>query len=249
MLPNLRMNMFGESADRPLTERIANGSPFNAQTIPAEFSPLPAMVRPDPVGHLLGGPKPASVQDAAATITKLLLDSEASQERDNLLRAWFDLSPRIEAFLAEIKAQHMAALRRQIAELTPLCRASLDRWRALRTERNAMEGQGHALEERRGETQLKLRVALESKPDDEGFPTDDEIAQWNKSVARAKAADERVAEQQSELLEFLASKDEAMRVESAQLRELKRRREDCRDELEGRPRKGPFGLQEMPSGS
>lgn len=247
MLPNLKMNVFGAGADRPLSERLATGSAFSAQTIPAEFDPLPTMVRPDPVGHLLGsGHKPASVQDAVGTITKGLLDAEASQERDALLREWFSLAPRIEEFITQAKEKHRAALRRQIAELTPQCRASLDRWRVLRQERNAMEGHGHALKEKRSETQLKLRVALESRPDDDSFPTDDEIAQWNRSVARARAADERVAAQQAELQEFLATKNEAMRVEAAQLRELKRRREDCRDELEGRPRKGPFGLQEMP---
>jgi hypothetical protein len=233
--------MIGPNADRPLIEQIEH-SRYSAQTIPADFLPLPPIERPDPVGNLLGAPKPPSGTEAMGTITKMLLDVEQSTERDALIREWFALSARVQKFLAEAKDKHKADLKRQIAELTPQCRASLDRLNALRNEGAGMESRMHALQERYGAANLKLRVATASKPDEETFPTEEELAEWRASVAKARSGVEREAGPRAALQQLIDRNLMERRGEAARLTELKQRRAALRDELEGRTRKGPFGL-------
>jgi hypothetical protein len=243
-----RLVMFGPNADGPSTGRIATGfdsaAPTFSQAIPANFEPLAPLDRPDPVGTLLGAPKPATVKESLAAVTRMLMDVAAAEPgRDALLREWLDLSVRVELFIAAGKEKRRGQLRLQIAELTPLCRASLDRLGELRVERGGLESQVHLLEELRAKANSNLRTAIDSRPDDDTFPTDGELAAWNKSVEKATAAVAREAEQQTKLQEHIERHDAKVRSETARLAELKRRREDCRAELEGRQRRGPFGLQ------
>lgn len=237
-----RLNMFGPEADRPVTGRIATTPKFS-QTIPAEFLPLPSIERPDPVGHLLDVPKQPSVKDSVEAITNMLLSTEASEERNALVLELDELAKRMKAFLETANAKRRAELRKQVTELTAQCRASLERLNALRLERGELESRVHALEERIGTANRRLRVAMRSKPDDDTFPTEAELAQWNANVEKARAAVERESEPQAALQERIDRNDAERRAVGKQLTELKQRRENCRAELEGRPRKGPFGLR------
>lgn len=242
-----RYTMFGPSADRPLTERLARSRTENnfAQTISAEFMPAPPTESPALVDHLLDSPPPPSAKAAIGTLTTMLLDVAESPQRDTLAREWMGVAQQIETFLAAARQQRTDELQRQIAELTPQCRAALDKLRTLLVERGALESQAHVLEEQRSKANLDLRVAFESKPDDEEFPSDAELASWDRSVKKAQAAVVREEQRQSELLEVVAKHDVLVRTERLRLADLKRRRTDARDELAGRPRKGPFGLQEF----
>lgn len=242
-----RYRMFGPSADRPLTERLARSRTENnfVQTIPAEFRPAPPIETPALVDHLLDSPPPPSAKAAIGTLTTMLLDVAATPARDALAREWWGLAERIETFLAAARQQRTDELRQQIAELTPQCRAALDKVRTILAERGALESQSHVLEEHRGKANLDLRIAVESKPDDEQFPSDAELASWARSVEKAQSAVAREEQRQSDLQERIAKYDVLVRTERLRLADLKRRREDARDELAGRPRKGPFGLQEF----
>jgi predicted nucleic acid-binding Zn-ribbon protein len=245
MLPKLNI------ADGPLSGRITEGFDsvpdfvppgFNAQTVPVEFIPLPAIQHPDPVGNFMGVPRPASVKDTLGAVTKMLMDVEASEARDGLMREWMGLSEKVTAFLAEAQRNRVEALKRHLAELNPLCRASLDRLRMLQDERRGMDGQMHALEEPLGQANLKYRVAVAEKPSDDAFPTETEIAEWQDRVAKAQAAVDRAAGRVVVLREHMARKDFEVRTEAARLADLKRRREDTKAQLEGRERRGPFGM-------
>lgn len=237
-----RYNMIGPNADRPLIERIERAASFS-QTIPAEFVPLPPLENPDPVGNTLGAPKAPGPQKALEVVAKMLIDSPQSPERDALIHEWFAMSERVEQFLAEAKEKRKADLNRQIAELTPLCRASLDRIQALRAEAGGLRNRMNAQKERYSAANVKLRVAMGNKPDDESFPTEEELAAWDASVAKVRAAAEREAESKAALQQLIDSKAMEIQLEEQRLTELKQRRTDCKDELAGRQRKGAFGLQ------
>ena len=236
-----RLTMF----DGPLTGRISpfGGTPRFSQIIPDGPAPLPTLDNPDPVGHLLDVPKPQSIKDALGALTKMLLGADDSLQRDDLLREWTALAGRIEAHLTHAKEKHNAGLRQQVAELTPQCRASFDRLRALRTERGGLDSRMHVQQEQLGQARVKLTVAINNKPEDDTFPTDEEIADWRGRVARAQTAVDRETERWAQLQERIDKNEAERRAASGRLTELKQRREDCKAELEGRPRRGPFGLQ------
>ena len=236
-----RMTMFGPNADRPLIERIRRD--FQPQTVPIEFVPLPPLDRPDPVGHLMDRPKPPGVKDAVATVSNLLLNAEACEERNDLLREWGELSARIETFLVAAKEKHSAELRRQIDELNVQGRASRDRLSLLTAERGRLDSRMNVLQEQIGKAEVKLRTTVASKPDDDLFPTEDELKEWRRSVDSARVAVEREAEPRAELQELIDQNAAQRRAEAARLKEIKERRENLRAALAGRPHAGPFGLQ------
>ncbi len=237
-----RLNMYGPNRDRPLINRITESS-FTGQTIPAEFEPLPSLEEPDPVGSLMDVPRAPGVKQVITAVTNMLSDLEEGEERNAVLRQWLTIAERVEAVVVQTRERHREQLRQQIADLTPQCRAALDRVRELTEEGRSLLGQLHMHDERVSAARLKLREAERNKPPDENFPTEDEMAKWSAEMQRCRTALTRVQEPRDALREQIQRNDALRLGEQARLNELKRQREDARAELAGRPRSGPFGLR------
>lgn len=110
-------------------------------------------------------------------------------------------------------------------------------------EAQRLEGQLHAQDERVGTGRLKLAEAEAKQPDDETFPTEEELVAWRADVQRCRAVLTRAEGPHVALMEAIHRNAASRRATQARLDDLKQRRKNARAELAGQPRQGPLGLQ------
>lgn len=246
--------MFGRLSmqDGPITGRInpfGRASRFGAIVPPAD-EPLPVMPEASPVSRALEPPfRAPTVPEALQAIRVALVNLEgASQERDALLSDVIGIGDRIEALLSATKEQRRAHLSEQLTQVIAAGRACLVELNQARAEVSRLQALWNGQESSASAARAKLQALRNTRPNDDQWPTEAEIASWKNAVTVSEAEVERWRTSQNELMTQLEAANGKARGIARRLAELRGRREDLRAELAGKPRRGPHGL-EIPAGT
>lgn len=221
----------------PLTRRLESIQPVAVQQPP--FTEAPAQRSPlqytDP-------PKPATFAEGVAAISTALADVINEQGGAQLYLEWDEMRQRIEAFLRKHREQDLSMLRAQLEETRAAGRAAKEELESLNGELRTLEGTFNRLEEDASKARLALKQAQAARPNDDAWPTHEEMLEWEQETKRLGAEADRRNEKVNELQKLLNAKHAEVRDCQQRLRGLRARRDDLKAQLEGKPPKGPLGL-------
>jgi chromosome segregation ATPase len=187
-------------------------------------------------------PASAPLDQALDLIQGTIGSATHSDEKIALMLEAKDFAERVGKFVKADRENRLGKLNAEFAEVNLDCRASRDRLKALQLQVAPMStNMMNELKQRSSEARARAQEVYGSKPNDDDFPTEDELRSWDARYKRAAKVVSDAAAAEGRLMQDIAQLNGQIEQEASRLADLKQNRQRIKLAMEGKVM-SEFGL-------